>query len=349
MKNFLELLKDILENGYRKINRTGTDTIAIVGRQLRFDLRKGFPLSTTRQIHIKSLIHELLFFIHGLHNNKHLVERGVKIWSKWALPGDVHEEYQLTVDERVEILADGRNITKADAYRMLPWSPVISDNDKHAKLDEMGVASRGVRLRAEEGELGPIYGVQWRKWKTSKGTFIDQLQWVIDQLRTNPYSRRLIVSAFNPEDMPDEGVSPQENAANGKQCLAACHTFFQLTVTPPQDLADGKGVLHLHLYQRSLDTPVGGPFNIASYSLLLAMIAQVTGFVAGEFIWTINDAHIYVDQIDLVKEELSRKPLPLPKLVLNPAIDRLEDFTFDDVQIIDYLYQTPQLKYPVAV
>lgn len=256
MKQFINLLVDIMENGYRKVNRTGTDTIAVVGRQLRFDLRKGFPLSTTRQIHIRSLIHELFFFIQGLHNNKYLTERGVKIWSKWAVPHDVREEYQLTVDERVEILADGRNISKADAYRLLPWSPIIaSDHDhqsRHAALDDMGIASRGQRVVVDEGELGPIYGVQWRHWKTSKGTFIDQLQWVLDQLKTNPYSRRLIVSAFNPEDMPDESVSPQQNAINGKQCLAACHTFFQFTVTPPQDLADGKGVLHLHLYQRKL-------------------------------------------------------------------------------------------------
>lgn len=252
MKQFINLLVDIMENGYRKVNRTGTDTIAVVGRQLRFDLRKGFPLSTTRQIHIKSLIHELLMFIAGITNNKYLTDRGVKIWSKWALPGDILEEVELTVDERVEILADGRNISKQDAYRLLPWSPIVTEAEKQWALDDLGIPRRGQRVVVEAGELGPIYGAQWRKWKTSKGGFIDQLQWVIDQLKTNPYSRRLIVSAFNPEDMPDDTMSPQDNAAAGKQCLAACHTFFQFTVTPPQDLADGKGVLHLHLYQRKL-------------------------------------------------------------------------------------------------
>lgn len=348
MQQFLDLLRDIRDNGVRKINRTGTDTIGVIGRQLRFDLRKGFPLVTTRPIYVRALIYENLFFIRGGTNNMDLIDNDVHIWDKWMVPEDITDEVRLSDPDRAVALSNKLGIKTNEAIQQL-------DHLGYGKaiefLDENAIPTHRTVVKVKKGELGPIYGYQWRFWKASNGQRIDQLAEAIQMLRTNPYSRRIIVSAWNPEDLPDEKKSPQQNAAEGKQCLAACHTFFQLSVTPHREPEEKttKGVLHLHLYQRSLDSPVGGPYNIASYSMLLAMIAQVTDLEAGEFIWTINDAHIYISQLALVDEQLQREPQPLSTLWLNPEVKELWDFTYDDIKILDYNPVKPQLKYPVHV
>ena len=222
MRNYLNLLEDILENGCQRGDRTGTGTRSVFGRQLRFDLSKGFPLVTTKRVHIPSVVHELLWFIKGDTNVKYLQENGVKIWNEWA---------------------------------------------------------------TENGDLGPIYGNQWREWKSPKGKVIDQLSEVVEQIKKNPYSRRHIVSAWNPADLPDETMSPQENVEAGQMALAPCHTLFQFYV------ANNK--LSLQLYQRSCDVFLGLPFNIASYALLTHMVAEQCDLEVGDFVWSGGDTHLY--------------------------------------------------------
>jgi thymidylate synthase len=366
MHQFLDLLRDIRDRGTLKPNRTGTDTIGVIGRQLRFDLRAGFPLETTRPIYIRALIHENLFFIGGHTNNMLLNAVDVNIWNKWAVTEDVTKREVLAKPVRAALLAVKLGIHRSEAESILhtkdrefeaTYVPdVVNGNDDwrtggERYLDELDIPATRDNVVVEKGELGPIYGFEWRHWRTSNGGEIDQLSEAIHMLRTNPYSRRIIISSWNPEDLPDESKSPQQNAAEGKQCLAACHTMFKFSVLPHAEGSDKttRGVLYLHLFQRSLDTPVGGPYNIASYSMLLAMVAQVTNLEAGEFIWTIDDAHIYVDQLDLVDVQLTRTPTALPTLWLNPEIKEITDFTFDDIKVLDYNPVKPQLPYPVAV
>lgn len=266
MRQLLDLLRDIRDNGYRKSNRTGVDTIAVVGRQVRFDLRKGFPLETTRPIYVRALINELLFFIKGLTDNTWLNERDVHIWDQWAVKEDHGHIRKHTGYDMVQLFAAKLGITNKEAQAQLEEAerayivearargdevdPRTSTKGGERLLVEHGIPLESRQIKVKKGELGPIYGAQWRRWKTSRGGEIDQLGDAIQTLRTNPFSRRIIVSAWNPEVLPDEKKSPEQNALEGKQCLAACHTFFQLTVTPPQNLSEGKGVLHLHLYQR---------------------------------------------------------------------------------------------------
>lgn len=264
MKQYLDLCKHILEDGIKKEDRTGTGTISTFGNQMRFNLQDGFPLVTTKKVHLKSIIHELLWFINGDTNIKYLKDNGVSIWDEWA---------------------------------------------------------------DENGDLGPVYGRQWRSWQTSDGTTIDQLSNVIDQIKNNPNSRRMIVSAWNPGDVD-------------KMALPPCHCFFQFYVV--------NETLSCMLYQRSCDVFLGVPFNIASYALLTMMVAQVCGLKAGEFVHTLGDTHIYLNHIDQVKLQLSREPRALPKMNINPNVKDLFSFKYDDFTLTDY-DPYPPIKGAVSV
>ena len=277
MKNYLDLLRLVRDTGVKKMDRTGTGTLSVFGHQLRFDLANSFPMVTTKKLHLKSIIHELLWFIRGDTNIGYLKQHGVRIWDEWA---------------------------------------------------------------DETGELGPIYGVQWRSWPSPSGARIDQLAQVVEQIRTRPDSRRHIVSAWNPAELPDEAISPQANVALGRMALAPCHCLFQFFV--------GDGRLSCQLYQRSADCFLGVPFNIASYSLLTLMIAQVTGLKPGEFVHSFGDAHIYLNHLDQVDEQLRRQALPPPRMRLNPERRRLEDFVFEDFELLDYQAH-PAIRAPIAV
>ena len=252
MKQYLDLLQRIMTEGVTKTDRTGTGTISIFGHQMRFNLEDGFPLLTTKKLHLKSIIYELLWFLHGDTNVKWLQEHGVRIWNEWA---------------------------------------------------------------DENGELGPVYGHQWRSWPDYQGGTIDQISNIVDQIKHHPDSRRMIVSAWNVAEVE-------------KMALPPCHTMFQFYV------ADGR--LSLQLYQRSADTFLGVPFNIASYALLLQMMAQVTGLKAGDFIHTTGDTHIYLNHIDQVRLQLTREPRPLPHMSLNPDVKDLNDFTYEDFKLTGY-------------
>ncbi|WP_130536923.1 thymidylate synthase [Thiomicrorhabdus indica] len=265
MRQYLDLLKHILENGTQKGDRTGTGTISVFGYQMRFDLQEGFPLVTTKKLHIRSILHELLWFLKGDTNIKYLKENGVRIWDEWA---------------------------------------------------------------TEEGELGPLYGKQWTAWEKPDGQTINQIAEVVETLKNNPNSRRMIVSAWNPADLPDETISPQENVKQGRMALATCHAFFQFYV------ANGK--LSCQLYQRSADTFLGVPFNIASYALLVHMIAQQCDLEVGDFIWTGGDVHLYNNTIDQAKTQIQREPFSLPKLVIKRKPNSIFEYEFDDFEILDY-------------
>lgn len=277
MKAYHDLLRHVLEHGVTKTDRTGTGTLSVFGYQLRFDLAAGFPLVTTKKLHLKSIIHELLWFIRGDTNVDYLNRHGVTIWDEWT--------------------------------------------DEH-------------------GELGPIYGRQWRAWPLPDGGELDQLSAIVERIRRRPDSRRHLVSAWNPVTLPDEQLSPAENVRAGRMALAPCHSLFQFWV------ADGE--LSLQLYQRSADCFLGVPFNIASYALLLLMVAQVTGLKPCDFVHSFGDAHIYLNHLDQVHTQLEREPHPLPQLQLNPARTRLEDFVFEDFELIGYRAHPP-IKAPIAV
>ncbi len=277
MKAYLDLMRHVREQGTRKGDRTGTGTLSVFGHQMRFDLAEGFPLVTTKKVHLKSIIHELLWFLKGETNIAYLKENGVSIWNEWA---------------------------------------------------------------TEDGDLGPVYGYQWRNWPTPDGRHIDQISELVEQLKTRPNSRRLIVSAWNVADLPDESVSPVANAEAGRMALAPCHAFFQFYV------ADGK--LSCQLYQRSADILLGVPFNIASYALLTMMIAQVMGLKPGEFIHTFGDAHIYSNHFEQVDTQLAREPYPLPTMRINPDVKNIFDFKFEDFELVDYQCH-PGIKAPIAV
>ncbi len=264
MKQYLDLLKHTLNEGVEKTDRTGTGTISIFGHQSRYNLAEGFPLLTTKKLHLKSIIYELLWFLAGDTNVKYLQDHGVRIWNEWA---------------------------------------------------------------DENGNLGPIYGYQWRSWPDYKGGHIDQIKETINTLKNNPDSRRIIVSAWNVADIPNMKLPP-------------CHAFFQFYV------ANGK--LSLQLYQRSADIFLGVPFNIASYALLLKMMAQVTGLQEGEFVHTLGDAHIYTNHLEQVKLQLTREPRPLPKMKINPDVKNLFDFKYEDFQLEDY-DPHPHIKGDVAI
>jgi thymidylate synthase len=277
MKTYLQFLQDILDKGSRKDDRTGTGTISLFGYQMRFDLADGFPCVTTKKLHLRSIIHELLWFLKGDTNVAYLNENGVSIWDEWA---------------------------------------------------------------DENGNLGPVYGAQWRSWPAPDGRRIDQVSQLLDDLRARPDSRRHIISAWNPAVLPDETQSPQANARAGLQALPPCHMLFQFHV------ANGK--LSCHMYQRSADAFLGVPFNIASYALLTMMIAQVLDLEPGDFIISLGDAHIYLNHLDQVRTQLAREPLPLPGMHINPARKDLFDFVYDDFDLQNYQCHAG-IRAPIAV
>lgn len=277
MKQYLDLMRHVLEHGHKKTDRTGTGTISVFGYQMRFDLSEGFPLVTTKKCHMKSIIHELLWFLKGETNIAYLQEHGVSIWNEWA---------------------------------------------------------------TDEGELGPVYGAQWRSWLSHDGQVIDQISQLIADIKRTPDSRRLIVSAWNPAVLPDTRFSPKENAAQGKQALPPCHTLFQFYVN------DGK--LSCQLYQRSADVFLGVPFNIASYALLTLMVAQVCGLKPGDFVHTFGDAHLYSNHLEQVNLQLSREPHPLPSMWINPEVQDIFAFKFEDFELRGYQAH-PHIKAPVAI
>ncbi|NNE04648.1 MAG: thymidylate synthase [Xanthomonadales bacterium] len=277
MQTYLQLLRDILHNGSRKSDRTGTGTISLFGYQMRYDLAQGFPAVTTKKLHLRSIIHELLWFLKGDTNIAYLNENGVRIWDQWA-----------------------------------------DDN----------------------GDLGPIYGAMWRNWPEPDGGRIDQLENLLHDIRNNPDSRRLIISGWNPAVLPDETISPRDNATAGKQALPPCHTLFQFHV------ADGR--LSCQLYQRSGDAFLGVPFNIASYALMTMMIAQVCDLEAGDFVHTLGDCHIYLNHLDQVHTQLQREPFPLPVMHINPDVKSLFDFKFEDFELRNY-QSHDLIRAPIAV
>jgi len=274
MKQYHDLIKHVLENGTLKEDRTGTGTKSVFGYQMRFDLSEGFPMVTTKKLHLKSIVYELLWFLKSDTNIKYLQENGVRIWNEWA---------------------------------------------------------------DENGDLGPVYGYQWRNWN---GDDIDQIAEIIETIKKNPDSRRMLVSAWNPSVLPDTSKSFSENVANGKAALPPCHAFFQFYV------ANGK--LSCQLYQRSADIFLGVPFNIASYALFTMMMAQACGLEAGDFIHTFGDAHIYSNHQEQVDLQLSRDPKPLPRMILNPEVKNIFDFTFEDFKLENYEHH-PHIKGAVAI
>lgn len=274
MKQYHDLLRHVLENGHEKEDRTGTGTFSVFGYQMRFDLSEGFPMVTTKKLHLKSIIHELLWFLKGDTNIAYLQENGVRIWNEWA---------------------------------------------------------------DTNGDLGPVYGQQWRNWNNDD---IDQIKEVIKILKNNPDSRRMLVSAWNPSVLPNTSISFEDNVKNGKAALPPCHAFFQFYV------ADGK--LSCQLYQRSADVFLGVPFNIASYALLTLMMAQVCGYKPGDFIHTFGDVHIYKNHVEQVNLQLSRDIRPLPTIRLNPEIKDIFDFKYDDFELLNY-NPHPHIKAAVAI
>jgi len=280
VQQYLELLQEIAFDGTDKGDRTGTGTRSVFGRQLRFDLSQGFPLLTTKKVHLKSVISELLWFLNGDTNNNALEEQGVKIWNAWAL---------------------------------------------------------------EDGDLGPIYGKQWRSWACPDGRSIDQIAELVEMIKTKPNSRRLIVSGWNPADLPDESLSIEENIKRGKAALPPCHTLFQFYV------ANGK--LSCQLYQRSADFFLGVPFNIASYALLTHMLAQQCDLQVGDFIHTFGDAHLYQNHLndpEIVAEQLSRTPKELPQLIINRRPESIFDYRYEDFVVENY-HPDPVIKAPISV
>lgn len=265
MKQYLDLLDKLLNEGVQKGDRTGSGTLSFFGHQMRFDLQQGFPLVTTKKVHLKSIIHELLWFLRGDTNIAYLKQHNVKIWDAWA---------------------------------------------------------------DEEGELGPVYGYQWRSWPTPDGGSIDQIATIIKQLKQTPNSRRIIVSAWNVADLPDESISPQQNVKNNKMALPACHAFFQFYV------AEGK--LSCQLYQRRCDTFLGLPFNIASYALLTHMVAQQADLEVGDFIWTGGDVHLYLNHLQQAQLQLTRQPYGLPVLKINRKPDSIFEYQYEDFEIEGY-------------
>lgn len=279
MQQYLDLVRDVRDNGVDKADRTGVGTRSVFGRQLRFDLAAGFPLLTTKKVHLRSIIYELLWFLQGSCNNDWLRDRGVTIWDEWALA---------------------------------------------------------------DGDLGPIYGKQWRSWACPDGSTIDQISELIDMIKRKPDSRRLLVNAWNPADLPDESIAPQDNVRQGKAALPPCHTLFQFYVA--------NGRLSCQLYQRSADLFLGVPFNIASYALLTHMVAQQCDLEVGDFVHTFGDCHLYLNHLteDIVEEQLKRSPQALPDLTIKRRPGSIFGYDFEDFEVLGYSPQSA-IKAPIAI
>lgn len=305
MKQYLEVLKDISDNGITKSDRTGVGTKSVFGRQMRFDLSAGFPLVTTKKVPLRAIIHELLWFLQGSTNIKYLVDNNVHIWNEWPFRSYLQQTGQEVPEPNSDI-----------------WNKKLQEFVEKIKTDD--------DFAAKYGELGPVYGYQWRSWPTPNGEHIDQISKVIEQIKNTPDSRRMIVSAWNVADI-------DEMAKSG---LPPCHTMFQFYV------ADGK--LSCQLYQRSADFFLGIPFNIASYALLTLMVAHVTGLKPGEFVHTTGDTHLYLNHLEQAKEQLSRTPRKLPTMKLNPEVKSIFDFTITDFTLEGY-DPHPAIKAPIAV
>jgi thymidylate synthase len=305
MKQYLDLLQDILDNGARKEDRTGTGTLSVFGRQMRFDLSQGFPAVTTKKLFLRGIIHELLWFLQGSTNIKYLVDNDVHIWDEWPY--------------RAYLKKQGKNVPPSDSDA---WSTGLRQFIDRVKEDS--------DFAKKYGELGPVYGYQWRHWPTPDGGEIDQIKNAVEAIKNNPNSRRIIVSAWNVAEITEMA----------KAGLPPCHTLFQFYVND--------GSLSCQLYQRSADTFLGVPFNIASYALLTIMMAQVTGLKPGEFVHTFGDAHIYLNHLDQVREQLSRTPKALPILRINPAVHSIFNFRIQDFELVNY-DSYPAIKAPIAV
>lgn len=277
MQQYLALLQQVLNHGCKKSDRTGVGTLSVFGHQMRFDLGLGFPLVTTKKLHLKAILHELLWFLRGDTNIRYLQEHGVSIWDEWA---------------------------------------------------------------TENGDLGPIYGAQWRAWKSPDGTTLDQIQILLENIKKKPHSRRHIVSAWNPTDLPDETLKPQDNVQQGRMALAPCHTFFQFNV------ADNR--LSCMLTQRSADCFLGVPYNIASYALLTHMVAQQCDLEVGELIWSGGDVHIYLNHLEHVRTQLARQPYVLPQLQLKRKPESIFEYAYEDFELLNYRFH-PAIKAAIAV
>lgn len=328
MKQYLELLQDILDNGTFKDDRTGTGTLSVFGRQIRYDLTKGFPLMTTKKVHFKSIAIELLWFLSGDTNTKFLTDNGVTIWREWETPEDVYEEYELKSPDRFDLAV--RMLTPdhfKDSKELMLKINKMSESDGHRYLDSYGVPRKGKKLIKKKGDLGPVYGEQWRFWEDKHGIKHDQIKGVIESIKNNPDSRRHIVNAWNVGEL-------------GAMHLPPCHLLFQFYVV--------NGKLSCQWYQRSVDTFLGKSYNIASYALLTHMIAHLTGLEVGELIFSGGDVHLYQNHIEQAKLQLTREPLKLPTLKFARDVKDIDDFKFEDF-IIEGYEAHPHIKGDVAV
>jgi thymidylate synthase len=305
MRQYLDLLQDIKDNGVKKMDRTGVGTISVFGRQLRFDLSEGFPAVTTKKLFMRAIIHELIWFLQGSSNIKYLVDNDVHIWDEWP-----YKHY---------LMEQGKDVPDSNSEQ---WKKGIKEFTEKIKADD--------KFAKKWGELGPVYGYQWRNWPTPDGKHIDQIKKAVDTIKNSPDSRRIIVSAWNVADIDEMA----------KAGLPPCHLLFQFYV------ADGK--LSCQMYQRSADTFLGVPFNIASYSLLTMMMAQVCGLEPGDFVHTFGDTHLYLNHREQVEQQLSRKPKPLPKMKINPKVKNINDFKFEDFALLEY-DPHPAIYAPIAV
>lgn len=319
MHQYMHLLRHILDHGERRADRTGVGTVSVFGHQMRFDLREGFPLLTTKKMATRAIVRELLWFLAGDTNIKTLVDHDVKIWNEWPF-----QDY-----------LEANGLTEKYPKYTPEWREQMELFVTRIKEDAM--------FAKRWGDLGAVYGKQWRRWEGPDGKVYDQIKAAVDQIKSDPMSRRILVSAWNVADV----------YSHTKSAPPLCHTLFQFSVAPPapqtlSEHGEPKGTLSCQLYQRSADVFLGVPFNIASYSLLTSMIAQVTGLQPGEFIHTLGDAHLYLNHLDQAREQLARAPRSLPQLQLNPAVQDLFAFRFEDIAVENY-DPYPAIKAPIAV